>query len=224
MPRAYLFPKCHLPRCGYRTSSHSLNYHSWFGLPSDHRSFSTYLVSPRDLHKALKMSPSSSSLEPQIIPLCATWFPDDDPEGRTGIQVFREKRIPKARFLNLNTVFHVDSPRTRMLPGAVDFAASMSELGIRKKDILVVYDAEKLGIFWAPRVGWMLKAFGHPRVHILNNFRLWVEQNLPIEYGAIHHFESCPYPAPMLGEAKLASFEDVREATVDYIKGQKAKH
>ncbi|KAK7229610.1 hypothetical protein V2G26_001780 [Clonostachys chloroleuca] len=221
MAGAYLFLKRHLPRCSYRTSSHSINHHGWFTLPSNHRSFSTFLVSPRDLHKALRISPSSISQEPRkprIIPICATWFPDDDSEGRTGIQAFREKRIPKARFFDLNRVINAHSPYPHILPGAVDFAASMSELGIRKEDTLVVYDAEKLGIFSALRVGWMLKAFGHPKVHILNNFRLWAEQDLPIENGAIHDFEPCTYPVPMPGEAKLASFEDVREANMYYSK------
>ncbi|CAG9948781.1 unnamed protein product, partial [Clonostachys rosea f. rosea IK726] len=60
-------------------------------------------MSPRDLHK---LSPSSISLELRIISPCANLFPDDDSEGRTSIQLFREKRIPKAHFSNLNKVFN----------------------------------------------------------------------------------------------------------------------
>ncbi len=105
-----------------------------------------------------------------------------------------------------------------MLPSAEDFAASMSGLGIRKEDIVVVYDTKELGIFSAPRVGWMLKVFGHPKVHILNNFRLWVEQGLPTEEGEVHSFEPCTYPIPEMDKAKIATYEDVREAIVDHNK------
>ncbi|KAK7211975.1 hypothetical protein V2G26_019153 [Clonostachys chloroleuca] len=65
MAGAYLFLKRHLPRCSYRTSSHSINHHGWFTLPSNHRSFSTFLVSPRDLHKALRVSRPSARNESQ---------------------------------------------------------------------------------------------------------------------------------------------------------------
>jgi thiosulfate/3-mercaptopyruvate sulfurtransferase len=224
MVRAYLFSRNQLPKWSYPVFSKSINYQSCFSAPSKHRSFSTFLVSPKDLHEAMRMSPSSVSMGPRIIPLCTTWFPDDDSEGRTGIQAFHEKRIPKARFFDLNKVIDAHSPYPHMLPGAEDFAASMGELGVRKEDILVVYDTRDLGVLSAPRVGWMLKAFGHPRVYILNNFKLWIEEKLPIENGAVQDFEPSIYPVPMPGEAKLATMEDVRAATTDYHKGQRAKH
>ncbi len=94
----------------------------------------------------------------------------------------------------------------------------MSGLGIRKEDIVVVYDTEELGILSAPRVGWMLKVFGHPRVHILNNFRLWVEQGLPTDKGEVHSFEPCTYPIPNMDKAKIATYEGVREAIMDHNK------
>ncbi|KAJ4178730.1 hypothetical protein NW767_014790 [Fusarium falciforme] len=180
---------------------------------------SSYLVSPRDLRNAMKTNPPSDiSLEPQLVPLCASWFPVDDNEGRTGIQTFRQKRIPKARFLDLDKVIDTHSPFPHLLPSAVDFAASMSGLGIRKEDILVVYDTKELGIYSAPRVGWMLKTFCHQKVHILNNFRLWAEQGLPTEQGEIHSFKHCTYPVPEINEGKIASYEEVREAVMDHNK------
>jgi thiosulfate/3-mercaptopyruvate sulfurtransferase len=100
----------------------------------------------------------------------------------------------------------------------VEFAASMSELGIHKDDILIVYDTMERDILLAPRVGWMLKAFGHRHVHTLNNFRLWVEQGLPTAQGDICGFDHSNYPVPKIDEAELPSIEDVREATMNYNK------
>ena len=46
-----------------------------------------------------------------------------------------------------------------------------------------VYDSAELGIFSAPRVAWTLRVFGHPSVHLLNNYKLWVEQGHEVEAG-----------------------------------------
>ncbi|KAK4038830.1 hypothetical protein C8A01DRAFT_47635 [Parachaetomium inaequale] len=183
------------------------------------RSFSSYLVSPQELADALKKSPPSPiSSEPRVIPLCASWFLPNDPQGRTGIQVFRDKRIPKARFFDLDKVIDKRSPYPHMLPNPKNFAEAMSELGIRHEDTVVVYDSQELGIFSAPRVGWTMKVFGHPKVHILNNFRLWVEQGLPTESGNVWTVECGTYPIPDMDEAKVAHFEEVREVAQDYNK------
>ncbi|KAK0610417.1 Rhodanese-like domain-containing protein [Bombardia bombarda] len=183
------------------------------------RSFSNYLVSPQELADALKTSPPSPiSSEPRVIPLCASWFMPNDPQGRTGIDVFREKRIPKARFFDLDKVIDKRSPYPHMLPNSKHFAESMSELGIRREDTVVVYDSWELGIFSAPRVGWTMKVFGHPKVHILNNFRLWVDQGLPTESGNVWTVECGMYPIPELDENKVADFDAVREVALDYNK------
>ncbi|KAK4195260.1 Rhodanese-like domain-containing protein [Triangularia verruculosa] len=183
------------------------------------RSFSSYLVTPQELSEALKKAPPSPiSSEPRVIPLCASWFLPNDPESRRGIDVFREQRIPKARFFDLDKVIDKHSEYPHMLPNPKSFAAAMSELGIRHDDTVVVYDSKELGIFSAPRVGWTLKILGHPKVHILNNFRLWVEQGLPTESGNVWTVECGTYPIPEMDEAKVAHFEDVREVALDYNK------
>ncbi|KAI1772606.1 thiosulfate sulfurtransferase [Hypoxylon cercidicola] len=181
------------------------------------RQLSSYLVTPEELAKALKKSPPSPiSPEPRVIPLCAAWFlPNDE---RKGIEVYREKRIPKARFFDLDKVIDKHSPFPHMLPSPKTFAEAMSSLGIRKDDTVVVYDTKELGIFSAPRVGWTLRVFGHPKVHVLNNFKLWVEEGYPTESGELYNVECNPYPIPKLDEAKVASFDQVREVALDYNK------
>lgn len=181
------------------------------------RSLSSYLVTPKELQEALRKNPPSPiSPDPRVIPLCAAWFLPND--GRTGIQVFREKRIPKARFFDLDKVVDRRSPYPHMLPSPKDFAAAMSELGIRREDVVVVYDTKELGIFSAPRVAWTLRVFGHPKVHVLNNFRLWVDQGLPTESGELYSVECNAYPIPQMDKSKVASYEEVREAALDYNK------
>ncbi|KAI1375447.1 thiosulfate sulfurtransferase [Hypoxylon crocopeplum] len=181
------------------------------------RNLSSYLVTPKELAEALKQSPPSPiNSEPRVIPLCASWFlPNDE---RKGIEVYREKRIPRARFFDLDKVIDKRSPYPHMLPSAKTFAEAMSELGIRKEDTVVVYDSKELGIFSAPRVGWTLRVFGHPNVHVLNNFKLWVEEGYPTESGELYSVECNPYPIPKVDESKVVSFEQVREVALDHNK------
>jgi thiosulfate/3-mercaptopyruvate sulfurtransferase len=178
------------------------------------RSLSSYLVSPQELAEAIRKSPPSPiNSDPRVIPLCASWFlPNDE---RRGIDVFREKRIPRARFFDLDKVIDKRSPYPHMLPSAKQFAEAMSELGIRKEDTVVVYDTKELGIFSAPRVGWTLRVFGHPKVHVLNNFKLWVEQGYPTESGDLYSVECNVYPIPEVAEDKVVSFEEVKSVAQD---------
>lgn len=98
-----------------------------------------------------------------------------------------------------------------MLPSASDFASAMSGLGIRRDDTVVVYDSYEQGIFSAPRVGWTLKAFGHESVHVLNNFKLWVDEGHPVESGEFWDVDSCTYPIPTFDDSVVAEYEDVVE-------------
>lgn len=201
----------------YRASSEPSFAAATFKIIPARRFFSSYLVAPKDLNIALKKNPPSPiSTDPRVVPLCASWFLPNDAEGRTGIQVFRKQRIPKARFFDLDKVIDRHSPYPHMLPSAKDFAAAMSELGIRREDTVVVYDSKELGIFSAPRVGWTLKVFGHPKVHVLNNFRLWSEGGFPTETGEVYSVECCPYPIPEIDAGKVVCFEEVREVVVNH--------
>lgn len=181
------------------------------------RTLSSYLITPAELHESLKNnSPSKISTAPRTVPLCASWFLPNSP--LKGLETFREKRIPAARFFDLDKVIDKRSPYPHMLPSASDFAKAMSALGIRRDDTVVVYDSHELGIFSAPRVGWTLKAFGHDSVHVLNNFKLWVEEGYPTESGEFWDVDTCVYPIPELDPSKVIDYEEVREVAEDYNK------
>ncbi|KAI9799917.1 MAG: hypothetical protein M1833_003839 [Piccolia ochrophora] len=178
--------------------------------------FSSYVVTPDDLASAISQNaPSKISTSPKTVPLCATWFLPNEPNQRTGLSAFKERRIPDARFFDLDAVKDKTSPYPHMLPTPQDFAQAMQELGINRDDTVVVYDSAELGIFSAPRVGWTLKkVFGHDKVHLLNNFRLWVEQGHPIESGDTIPVQRSGYPVPEIN-SKVSSFERVRDVARD---------
>ena len=142
----------------------------------------------------------------------------NDPEGRTGFGSFKKKHIPNARFFDIDAVKDHDSPYPHMLPTKEVYAEAMSSLGLRKDDALVVYDTEELGLFSAPRVAWTLRVFGHPRVHLLNNFRLWVQQGLPTESGEPEQPERTEYPIPNFNPDMVVKFAEMK--TIGYDHGK----
>lgn len=181
--------------------------------------FDSYFVTPAELDKALqKNAPSHLSTAPKTITVCGSWFLPNDPEKRKGYEVYKKAHIRKARFFDIDKVADTSSPYPHMLPSPEVFSNAMSELGIHRDDTIVVYDTAELGIFSAPRVAWTFKVFGHAEVHILNNFRLWVEQGYPTEEGEQRQFERTEYPKPELDRRKVAAFEEVKQIAWDYNK------
>ncbi|RAH77729.1 thiosulfate sulfurtransferase [Aspergillus japonicus CBS 114.51] len=182
-------------------------------------SFASYLVTPKELDTALKKNPATKiSTAPRVVPLCAAWFMPNDPEGRKGIDIFRNHRIPGARFFDLDAVKDHESPYPHMLPTAETFAEAMSELGIRRDDEVVVYDSAEVGIFSAPRVGWTLRVFGHPRVHVLNNYKLWVAEGFPTETGEPQQPEKTNYPVPTYDSKLVIPYRELKEIAKEHRK------
>jgi thiosulfate/3-mercaptopyruvate sulfurtransferase len=180
---------------------------------------SSYIVTPKELDLALKKNVRSNiSTAPRVIPICAAWFMPNDPQGRIGIEAFKRKRIPTARFFDVDDVKDHDSPYPHMLPTCEGFAEAMQKLGIRKDDELVVYDTEEIGLFSAPRVGWTLRVYGHPKVHLLNNFRLWVQEGLPTELGEPESIEPSKYPVPSYHTDMVVKFAEMKTIGYDYGK------
>ena len=188
---------------------------------SRNSSLQSYIVTPQQLADSLsKNAPTKTSTVPRVIPVCASWFLPNDPQGRTGLEVFKQQRIPSSRFFDLDAVKDHDSPYPHMLPTAEGFAGAMRDIGIERDDHVVIYDSKELGIFSAPRVGWTFKIFGHPNVHILNNFRLWVEQGFPTETGAVETTaeEKSQYPEPNLNPEMVVKFAEVKEIAKSFGK------
>ena len=209
-----------LRRASCNLSKPFLSSNSFMRHSSNSAMLRSYIVTPQDLSDALHQENQAQESASRIIPLCASWFLPNDPQGRTGLQVFKQKRIPSARFFDLDAVKDHESPYPHMLPTAESFAKAMREMGIRRDDEIVVYDSQELGIFSAPRVGWTLRVFGHTRVHILNNFKLWVEQGYPTESGEIHTKAEVEghYPIPNSNSDMVVRFAEMKQNAKDYHK------
>lgn len=177
------------------------------------------LVTPAELAEALKKNPPSKiSADPKTIAVCGTWYLPNDPQKRTGYGDYKKAHIRKARFFDLDKVSDTSSPYPHMLPSPDVFREAVASMGINKDDTVVVYDSAELGIFSAPRVAWTFKVFGHPYVHILNNFKLWVDEGYPVEEGEQRQFEKTDYPLPQLDAKRVSSFEDVKIVAFDHNK------
>jgi thiosulfate/3-mercaptopyruvate sulfurtransferase len=142
----------------------------------------------------------------------------NDPEKRTGVEVFKKKRIPSARFFDIDEIKDSESEYPHMLPTCDAFADAMSRLGIKRDDELVIYDTEELGLFSAPRVAWTMRVFGHPKVHILNNFRLWVQEGYPVETGLPEVPNLTKYAIPSYNTDMVVKFAEMKTIGYDYGK------
>lgn len=110
----------------------------------------------------------------------ASWYlPADnrDPAGE-----YRDHHIPGAVLFALDAASDQATPLPHMLPGAEKFAATMGELGIGDGDEVVVYDGA--GLFSAARLWWMLRAFGHDKVAVVDGgLPKWLGEGRPVETG-----------------------------------------
>jgi thiosulfate/3-mercaptopyruvate sulfurtransferase len=95
---------------------------------------------------------------------------------------YRAGHIPGAVRFDIDTVKDKASDLPHMLPSAAEFARAVGAMGIGDGMSIVIYDG--MGLFSAPRVRWMFKAFGAANVHILDGgFPAWVAAGMPVEEG-----------------------------------------
>jgi thiosulfate/3-mercaptopyruvate sulfurtransferase len=97
----------------------------------------------------------------------------------TAADDYRVRHIPGAAFFDIDEIADHESSLPHMLPDAMAFGAAMSELGIGAGDHVVVYDTA--GIVSATRVWWMLRAFGHEGVAVLDGgLPKWLAEGRPV--------------------------------------------
>ncbi|MBY6019322.1 sulfurtransferase [Halomonas denitrificans] len=128
--------------------------------------------------------------------LDGTWFLPGSTEDAQ--QRHREERIPGARWFDFDDALaDPDSSLPHMLPTPEQFALELGKLGLKPEHKVVVYDRH--GLFSAPRVWWMLKAFGHQAVAVLNGgLPAWREADYPLEQGEAAVVEASHYPVPAM--------------------------
>lgn len=92
--------------------------------------------------------------------------------------------IPGAVFFDVDAVADHSNPRPHMFPDAAQFARDVAALGISSGDTVVAYDSGS----WvaAPRVWWMLLAFGHGNVKVLDGgLKKWTQEGRPTHSGKV---------------------------------------
>ena len=158
------------------------------------------LVSPDWLHDRLTA--------PDLVILDASWYlpaAGRDPEAE-----FRAAHIPGARRFDLDAMSDTESSLPHMLPRPEVFAARMRTLGVGDGQQIVVYDG--MGLFSAPRVWWMLKAFGVRDALVLDGgLPAWVAAGYPTEEGEPHPRERRHFTA-RLDHGAVADADDVARA------------
>jgi thiosulfate/3-mercaptopyruvate sulfurtransferase len=111
----------------------------------------------------------------------ASWYLPQ--AGRDPVAEYRVGHIPGAVFFDLDASSAPESPLPHMLPEADSFARRMSALGLDDSAVVVVYDGSGTNLS-APRVWWMLRAFGHERTTVLDGgLARWKREGRPLETG-----------------------------------------
>jgi thiosulfate/3-mercaptopyruvate sulfurtransferase len=92
--------------------------------------------------------------------------------------------IPGAVYFDVDAVSDHSNPLPHMFPSAAQFGRDVGALGVSNGDTVVIYDAG--GWVAAPRVWWMLLAYGHRDVRILNGgLKKWRAEGHSVESGEV---------------------------------------
>ncbi|NP_001088417.1 thiosulfate sulfurtransferase S homeolog [Xenopus laevis] len=159
------------------------------------------LVSASWLSAALKESQAGAALRV----LDASFY---FPAIRNGRKEYAEQHIPGALYFDIDECKDKSSPYEVMLPSEDDFAKYVGKLGINNDSHVVVYDADQLGMYYAPRAWWMFKVFGHHKVSVLDGgFRNWLKQGLPVT-SEVPQVKPETFKA-VLNSSRVKNYEDI---------------
>ena len=96
---------------------------------------------------------------------------------------FEKAHIPGAAFVDIEHEVSTPHPRLHfMLPSAEKFARAMQALGVDDDTLVITYSTASH--WWATRMWWMLRVFGHDRTAVLDGgFQKWQSEGRPTESG-----------------------------------------
>jgi thiosulfate/3-mercaptopyruvate sulfurtransferase len=128
--------------------------------------------------------------------------------NRDAAAEFAEARIPGAVFFDVDDIAAPESKAPgglpHMLPPPGLFAERMAALGIGNDSFVVCYDVH--GLMSAARAWWMLRAFGHDGVAVLDGgLPAWKAEGRPLESGVptpSGPARFTPHPRPALVRSK----------------------
>lgn len=100
-----------------------------------------------------------------------------------GREDFEKAHIPGAAFIDIEHDVSEHHPRLHfMLPDAARFAAAMEALGVSDGTRVIAYSTANH--WWATRLWWMLRVFGHENASVLDGgFQKWKAEDRPVQSG-----------------------------------------
>jgi len=127
---------------------------------------------------------------------------------------FERAHIPGASFLDIEHEASQPHPRLHFtLPPAEAFAAAMARLGIGDDTLVVSYSTANH--WWATRLWWMLRVFGHERAAVLDGgLQRWEREGRPVERGPARPRPPAPF-TPRFRPELVATRQDVLAAIED---------
>lgn len=121
---------------------------------------------------------------------------------------FEKAHIPGAQFVDIEEELSASHARLHFtLPDARTFADAMSRLGVEEDTRVICYASANH--WWATRLWWMLRVFGHDRVAVLDGgFQKWRAEGRPVESGpgrlvAPGRFLARPHPELVASKADV---------------------
>lgn len=110
---------------------------------------------------------------------CTYYLPTENKDGPT---LFRNARIPGARFFDISTIADPDTDLPHMVPTPGRFEKLVAALGVSNNSRVVFYDQK--GLQSAARGWWMMGLFGHDAAAVLDGgLPKWVREGHPTESG-----------------------------------------
>jgi thiosulfate/3-mercaptopyruvate sulfurtransferase len=125
---------------------------------------------------------------------------------------FEKGHIPGAVFVDVEHELSTADPNLHfMLPDAQTFAAAMSRYGVSDDSFVVTYSTTSH--WWATRLWWMLKVFGHERVAVLDGgFQKWQAEKRPMETGVARAGQAGRFTPREPNKEMVTSRDDVLAA------------
>ena len=125
---------------------------------------------------------------------------------------FEKGHVPGAAFVDLQAELSTPDAHLRfMLPDAQTFAGAMAGYGVSDDSFVVAYATANH--WWATRLWWMLRVFGHERVAVLDGgLQKWQAEGRPLETGAAAPRKQGRYTPRAPNRALVATRADVLAA------------
>lgn len=116
--------------------------------------------------------------DPEVVVIDGSWHLPT--AGRDPRAEYDAAHIPGAVFFDIDGIVDPASTLPHMLPTPEGFAAAVGALGIDETQTIVVYEAGAM--FSAPRVRWMFRTMGAPKVFVLDGgLAKWTAEGRPVD-------------------------------------------